>query len=98
MRDLLVRLAANVRAVVLFMGVKRIQAVGGALGPEQRLADGEGAGEVRGDGYCVELAPEVDVLGAVVGAAGEEERGARAGQLGEVIGIGHVAPLLRDAR
>ena len=46
--------------------------MGGAFGPEERLADGEGLGEVGGNRLCVELAPEVDVLRAVVGAAGEE--------------------------
>jgi hypothetical protein len=46
--------------------------VGGALGPEEWLADGEGAGDVREDWLGIELAPERDVLGALVGAAGEE--------------------------
>ena len=72
-----------------------LEAVGGAFGPEERLANGEGVGKVGGNRLCVELAPEVDVLGAVVGATGEEQRGARAGKLSEVIGVGHVAPLLR---
>jgi hypothetical protein len=69
-----------------------LEAVQGACGPEQGLADGEAGCDFGGDGIAVEFAPEFYVFRAVVGAAGEEQRGAGAGEIEEVVGVGDEGP------
>ena len=47
----------------------------GARDPEERLADGEGALELRDGGVGWEGLPEVGVFGTAVGAGSEEQAG-----------------------
>ena len=65
--------------------------------PEDGLADGEAAHNVRLGWVRVEGAPERNVVGLSVGAAGEDQRRAAAGKQLEVSGVSGERPLFAAA-